>query len=176
MDSKRGPKNARESNRPHLSILSNMDSKRGPTQQGATRPCPRVANPVEKDKHSSKFIVAEPAHSSMKAKRGSTPKVVANPVKKERDSSKLIVAEPAQRGVDAGGVDAAMSDPLAVYLEKSNALLQAGVLTPLAAVSNLCVLFRALLQRRRRRQMQRQWGSTRRISSRSWKSWRMTFR
>ena len=118
MDSKRGPKNARESNRPHLSLLSNMDSKRGPTQQGATRPCQRVANPVEKDKHSSKLIVAEPAHFSMKAKRGSTPKVVANPVKKERDSSKLIVAEPAQRGVNAGGVDAAMSDPLAVYLEK----------------------------------------------------------
>ena len=141
MDSKRGPKNARDSNRPHLSILSNMDSKRGPTQQGATRPCQRVANPVETDKHSSKFIVAEPAHSSMKAKRGSTPKVVANPVKKERDSSKLIAAEPAQRGVDAGGVDAAMSDPLAVYLDKSNALLQANVLTPLEAVcKSVCVI------------------------------------
>ena len=84
-----------------------MDSKRGPTQQGATRPCQRVANPVEKDKH----------------------------------SSKLIVAKPAQRGVDAGGVDAAMSDPLAVYLDKSNALLQASVLTPLEAVcKSVCVI------------------------------------
>ena len=62
---------------------------------------------------------------------------VAKPVVKEEEGFELIAAEPAQVAVDA-----VMSDPLAVYLWKSNALFQERVLTPLGTISKSVCVFR----------------------------------